>query len=197
VDTLAELEKRDDDEDARLEGESPLPDPRSHYPRWLTPENARIHLGNLGALHVTVPQESFYGGIWALRCMPVHHPDEYISLRHLDHRKREIEVGLVRSLEEWPKEVRDLVNDSLSRRYFVHTITSIDEIKLQNGILTFKVDTDLGPMEFLLRWRADRAEDYGTRGKLLHDTEENHYLIPDVRELSERDRRLFQKFIYW
>ena len=32
--------------------------------RFLTPENCRIHLGNLGALHVTVMNEGIYGGVY-------------------------------------------------------------------------------------------------------------------------------------
>jgi len=195
VDGLAALEDQDDD--TRLSDKGPLPDPRGFHPRWLTPENARIHLGNLGALHVTIPEEGFYGGIWALRCMPVHYPNQYISLRHLDHKKRELEVGLIRSLEEWPEDVQRLVNEALAKRYFVHTIESIDEIKARTGILEFKVQTDLGPMEFLLRYQMDRAQDYGTDGKILLDTEENRYLIPNLHKLSEKERRIFQRHIYW
>jgi len=195
VDSLAAMKEMDDD--VRLSAEGPLPDPRTHHPRWLKPENARIHLGNLGALHVTIPVEGFYGGIWALRCMPVRFPNEFISLRHLNHRKQEVEVGLIRSLEDWPEDVRRLVNEALAKRYFIHTITSIEEIKLRSGLLQFKVDTDLGPMEFLLRWQSDRAQDYGANGKILLDTEENRYLIPDLYKLSERERRMFQRYIYW
>ena len=35
------------------------------------------------------------------------------------------------------------------------------------------------------------------QGKLLLDIDENRYLIPQVEKLSERDRRLFTRFIYW
>ena len=48
-----------------------------------------------------------------------------------------------------------------------------------------------------LRKQADRAHDYGPRGKMLLDTDENRYLIPDVQALPERDRRLLLRHIYW
>jgi hypothetical protein len=48
-----------------------------------------------------------------------------------------------------------------------------------------------------MRWQVDRAHDYGLNGKMLIDTDENRYLIPDVRDLSENERRMFQRFIYW
>jgi len=31
----------------------------------------------------------------------------------------------------------------------------------------------------------------------LLDTDENRYLIPDLAQLPERDRTLFQRYIYW
>lgn len=176
---------------------APLPDPRSHHPRWLTPENARIHLGSLKALHVTMPQEHIYGGVYAVRCLPVRHPREYISLRFLDHDKREVEVGLLRQLDAWPRETQQLLEDSLRKRYFVHAIQAIHRIEQLGAYLSFAVDTDLGPMQFMLRWQSDRAQDYGAHGKMLLDTEENRYLIPDVNALPDADRALFQRFIYW
>jgi ABC-type transport system involved in Fe-S cluster assembly fused permease/ATPase subunit len=197
VDHLLEQEKLLKGEDTRLSEIGGLPDPRSHHPRWLAPDQGSIHLGNLGALHVTIPKEMIYGGVYAIRCMPVHFPSEYISLRYLDHEKREIEVGLLRNLKEWPEEARRLVNESLVKRYFVHTIQSITMIRSYSGYLNLKVETDLGPMDFMMRWQHDRAHDYGHRGKMLLDTDDNRYLIPDVSLLPPNEQKLFQRYIYW
>ena len=175
----------------------PLPDIRSHHPRWLTPETAFIHLGNLGALHVTIRDESIYGGIYTVRCLPVHYSWEYLSLRYLNEEKREVEVGLIRRLADWPEATQTLVRESLLKRYFVHTIRGIELIEIINGYLHFKVETDLGPKDFMLRWQSDRAHDYGANGKMLLDTEEQRYLIPDVNQLPPRDQGLFQRYVYW
>jgi hypothetical protein len=179
------------------EAAEPLPELKGHRPRWLTPENARIHLGELGALHVSIEGEASYGGAYAVRCMPVHFPTRYISLRCLDDDKREVEIGLARDLDEWPGEGRGLIQQSLSKRYFVHTIQSILDIKTYPGYLNFKVQTDLGPMDFMMRWQHDRAQDYGRGGKMLLDTDENRYLIPDVSALPDGERRMFMRNIYW
>ncbi len=186
-----------DNADTPLRSDGILPDITTHFPRWLTPENATIHLGNLGALHVTIREELPYGGIFALRCMPVRHPWEYISLRYLDHEKREVEIGLIRDLQDWPEAQRELVRTALLNRYFVHTIQCIQEILFFNGYLNFKVETDLGPMEFMMRWQGDRAQDYGPAGKMLLDTEENRFLIPDVQGLPDKERAIFTRYIYW
>lgn len=177
--------------------DGPLPDPRSHRCRWLTPDVARIHLGNLRTLHVTVREERIYGGVYAVRALPIRYPRKYISLRFVDYDKREVEVGLIRDLDEWPKEAQELVRQALLKRYFVHVIKAIRNIETFPGYFNFDVETDRGPMQFMMRWQSDRAQDYGPSGKMLLDTEENRYLIPDVNALPEEDRRLFLRHIYW
>lgn len=174
-----------------------LPPLRGHRTRWLEPEIARVHLGNHDALHVTVLNEGLYGGVFALRCFPVHYPHQYISLRYADSSGHEVEIGIIRDLESWPTEAQQLIEASLQKRYFVHTILSIDRIEAVNNYLNFSVETDLGPQRFTLRWQADRAYDYGVHGKMLLDTDENRFLIPDVRALPERERRLLLRYIYW
>lgn len=177
--------------------DSPLPNIHSHQPRWLDPEFCFIHLGNLRSLHLSVRDDDIYRGLFAVRCLPVHHPFRYISLRCFDEDKHEVEVILIRDLSQWPEQAQELIRQSLRKRYFVHTITSIKDIRTYNGYLNFIVDTDMGRMDFMLRWQHDRAHDYGVRGNMLLDTEDNRYLIPDVVELAPRQRNLFQRHIYW
>jgi hypothetical protein len=169
----------------------------SHHPRWLTPDTARIHLGTHNALHVTVTGDRIYGGAFAVRCRPVHQPRRFISLRYTDGAGHEREIGLIRDLDEWPEGGRQLIEASLSRRYFVHTIQAIHDVRLVNNYLNFDVDTDLGAQRFTMRWQHDRAQDHGSGGKMLLDTDENRYLVPDVQALPERQRHLFQRFVYW
>ncbi len=176
---------------------APLPDPRGHQCRWLTPDLARIHLGSLKTLHVTVREERIYGGVYAVRSLPVRYPREFISLRFVDHDKREVEVGLIRNLDQWPRETQELISESLLKRYFVHIIKAIHSIETFPGYFNFDVETDRGPIQFMMRWQSDRAQDYGPSGKMLLDSEENRYLIPDINALPDDDRRLFLRHIYW
>lgn len=169
----------------------------THHPRWLTPDLVKMHLDNRNALHLTVADERLYVGVYALSCLPVHYPREFISLRYVNTAGRDVEIGLVRNVDEWPRDQRELILDSLRRRYFVHTVKAIHHIEMVNNYLNFDVETDLGPQRFTLRWQGDRAQDYGKKGKMLLDTDENRYLIPDVEQLPARERRLFEQYIYW
>ena len=173
------------------------PGVRPFEPRWLTPQDARIDLCRHGALQVSIGGERTFGGVYAVRCFPVRYPRQYLSLRHLDEHKREVEVGLIRDLDQWPQDVQELIDQSLRNRFFVHTITAIRAIEQVQGYLNFDVETDLGPRRFVMRWQGDKAQDYGASGKMLMDTEENRYLIRDLDALTERDRGLFLRYIYW
>lgn len=174
-----------------------LPPIATFHPRWLTPDLVKLTLCRHGALHLMIEGERPYGGVFAVRCLPVRYPCQYLSLRHLDEHKREIEVGLIRDLSEWPQDVQDLIENSLRKRFFVHTIRTIHSIEHYQGYLTFDVETDLGPRQFIMRWQGDKAQDYGASGKMLLDTEEERYLVQETEALPERDRALFLRYIYW
>ena len=170
---------------------------KAHPPRWLTPDNAAIHLGNRGLLHVTVRNERIYGGAFAVRSIPVRFPRKYISLRWFNVENHEEEVGLIRDLDQWPDAARQLVSESLLKRYFVHTIQAIYSVRQVQNYLEFDTETDLGPMSFIMRYSSDSATSYGEGGKMLLDMEENRFLIPSMSDLPEPDRRLFERYIYW
>jgi ATP-binding cassette, subfamily B, bacterial len=164
--------------------------------RYLAPDTCRIHLGNLGALHVTMKDEGIYGGVYAAYAFPVAHPYGYISLIHT-HGEKDVEIGIIRDLAEFPKEAADLVRAALARRYFVHTITKLGEVSWKHGLIYFDVETDKGPVKFFMRWSQDRAVDYGKRGKVVIDLDNNRYLIPNLDALTPHERNAFQRYIYW
>jgi len=165
--------------------------------RFLMPDMCVIHLGSHGALHVTVKNERIYGGVFAAYAFPVAYPEGYISLIHSIGEGKDKEIGLIRDLNEWPKEQSDLVRAALKRRYFIHTIQRINHIGWKYGYISLDVETDKGPVSFMMSWQYDRAVDYGRGGKTLIDVDENRYLIPDVSKLSPREKSEFTRIIYW
>ena len=99
--------------------------------RYLTPDICTIHLGTFGALHVTVKNEAIYGGVYAAYAFPVAYSNEYISLLQRMPEGEDLEVGLIRNLDIFPKEQADLVRRALARRYFIHTVTRIHDVGLK------------------------------------------------------------------
>jgi ATP-binding cassette, subfamily B, bacterial len=166
--------------------------------RYLSPDMCRVHLGTHGALHVTVTNDRIYGGVFAAYAFPVAYPTGYISLIHsAGDDKEQIEIGIIRSLDAFPPEQADLIRSALKRRYFVHTILRIIHIGWKYGFVALDVQTDKGPASFLMNWSHDRAVDYGRRGKILIDVDDDRYLVPDLDTLTTKERAEFTRYIYW
>ncbi len=164
--------------------------------RWLTPDATRIEAGAHGMLRVE-RKGIAVGGIYAVRCMPVHHPEEYVSLRRAGAPAREAELGILRDLREWPEATRRAIGASIGKRYMLQTIRHLNNLDLEANHLEFDVETDLGPKKFTTRWHPENVQEYGARGRLITDSDQNLYLIPDVDAMDDRERRLLEKFIYW
>jgi ATP-binding cassette subfamily B protein len=199
VDTLVEQEKRERELTPATDGGgiSALPPIAGHRPRWLDPRSTEIALDGRGSLHVKIAGETDYAGVFTLRCMPVRFPGKYISLRWVIEDNREQEIGLIRDLAEWPEEAQRLIRASLSRRYLIHTVTAIDAISEEHNYLMIEAQTDLGPRKFTMKWSYDTAQDYGAKGKVLIDVDENRYVVLDTKALPEPGRADFERYIYW
>lgn len=169
---------------------------RAFMPRWLTPENCRVATGRRGALEVTHDGQ-VYRGVFAVNLFPASNPGDYISLRVWNRDGSEQEIGILRELGRWPGEAQQLVSDALSRRYYLQTITGIDAIRLELGHLSIAARTDHGPRRFTMRWSQSHVQDFGERGKVLLDLDDNRYLVPDAEALPPRERDLFQRYVYW
>ena len=80
---------------------------------------------------------------------------------------------------------------------FLQTIEGVDSMRLELGHLHCEVRTPHGPRRFTMRWSQSQVQDFGMRGKMLLDLDDNRYLVPDVETLSPRERELFQRYVYW
>jgi ABC-type multidrug transport system ATPase subunit len=177
--------------------EGALPPVGGHRVRWLDPSNAEIRRDARGALVVTAKGEAEHAGVFALRIIPVQHAERYISLRNYDAENREQEVGILRSLSDWPTETQGVLRAALARRYFVYIVTGIKRVEQFQNFLAFEIETDHGPKNFITRYAGATAIEFGTGGKMLIDVEDNRYLIPEVAALPLRDRMVFERYIYW
>ncbi len=166
-------------------------------PLWLEPDTAALREGRHGALEVELPDGTVHRSVFAVQCFPATRRDDFISLRSWDRDGHELELGIVRHLEKWSPRAQERVRAALARRYFLRRITAIEDIELDYGYLVFHVTTDQGPTRFTMRWTQSQAQDFGERGKVLLDTEDNRFLIPDTDDLPKRQRELLQRYVYW
>jgi hypothetical protein len=165
--------------------------------RRLTPANTTLFEGTFSMLHCAVKGEGLFRGVYAVRLFPVRYPTQFLSLRYTTEEEKDREIGVIEDLSAFPPEQRALVQRDLSTHYCERVIRRVHGVRTEYGLLFFRVETQRGEEEFIMPWRGDRAEDYGENGKVLLDSLDNRYIIPDTRELPPADFRRFKGVIYW
>jgi hypothetical protein len=179
---------------------------------WLNPGDAQIRAATRGGMEVEVGPPSRGGptevplgsrdlhvhrGVFAVNLFPATDPDDYISLRIWDRDGHEEEIGILRRINDWPREAQIMVRSALERRYWLQTITGVDHIEMELGHLTLNVRTLHGRRQFTMRWSQTQVQDFGENGKVLIDLDDNRYLVPDVEALPPKEQELFLRYVYW
>ena len=165
--------------------------------RRLSAATTKIFEGAFMLLHCAVQGDRVYRGVFAVMMFPIHFPDRYISLRYTDEKDKIQEIGIIEDLSTFPVETQQLLKRTLAKHYHEQIIQRIYEVHDEFNMLFFDVETQRGRMQFIMPWRHDRAEDFGTNGKVLLDVSENRFIIPDVMALAAQDQRRFTNYIYW
>jgi ATP-binding cassette, subfamily B, bacterial len=201
-----------------VSGQTVPSEPAAHSIVWLKPQTSTLSEGSRRELLVSVTppaalvvsnkQAVTGGGIefephslvhscFVVSTFPATHPEQYLSVRTWNSGGEEREVGIIEDLREWPSEIQKLVRDSLAKRYMFRKIEKIHKIESAHGYLEFDVETPQGREQFTMRWSQSQAQEFGTNGKLISDTEDNRYVIPNLDQLSPADRTRFQQHVYW
>jgi hypothetical protein len=167
------------------------------------PGDAEIRAAARGGVEVHIDEilrnssTAIHRGVFAVNLFPATNPNDYISLRIWNRDGAEQEIGILRRLDDWPIEAQIQVRAALERRYWLQTITGVDNIVMELGHLTLDVRTQHGPRRFTMRWTQSQVQDFGETGKVLIDLDENRYLVPDVEALPPKEQELFLRYVYW
>jgi ABC-type multidrug transport system fused ATPase/permease subunit len=180
---------------------------RSSVLRWLEPGDCEIRGATHGGVEVELSDRvvheydnqpnNIYRGVFAVNLFPATNPNDYVSLRIWDREGHEQEIGILRRLNDWPMDAQIMVRAALERRYWLQTVTGVDNIKMEMGHLTLNVRTLHGPRKFTMRWSQAQVQDFGETGKVLLDLDDNRYLVPDVDALPPKEQDLFLRYVYW
>lgn len=143
-----------------------------------------------GRLVLTTVEGAVHEGVAAVRAFPVQAPEDGIALVSGDGK----EVAWIDRIEDLPKETGDLVREELAGREFMPEISRIVDVSSFATPCTWKVETDRGDTEFVLRGEEDiRRLTVDTL--LISDIHGIHYLIRDVRELDKHGKKILDRFL--
>ena len=136
-------------------------------------------------LTLTLPDGRVLENLEPRRLFPISSENTYISLLNTD----EAEVALIRDLHALSADSQAAVNACFAEMYRIPHITKIIDINEKFGTLMWQVETDRGPVTFLIRGRYQTVKRLGKRFR-VRDNCDNRYEIPDYTALDKRSRRL-------
>ena len=166
----------------------------------ITPENAKFTRSRGGMISLNVQgengEESFERVI-VLRSFPVTAPDEFLSVREPDTRKkgRGAEVGMIRFLSDFDDETKKLINAELDLRYFTPVIQKILSVKDKFGYSYWEAETTAGKVSFVLNNPFSQIRVLEDNRIYISDMDGNSFMIPDPAALDRASYRRIEVYI--
>jgi len=166
----------------------------------LNPDNARFAPSKGGMISLTVQGENgeeFFERVIVLRSFPVTAPDEFLSVREPDTRKkgRGAEIGMIRYLSDFDEETKKLINAELDLRYFTPVIQKILSVKDKFGYSYWEVETTAGKVSFVLNNPFSQIRVLEDMRIYISDMDGNSFVIPDPTALDRASYRRIEVYI--
>ena len=181
------------------EGDLILQDRREPIP--LTPDNAVFAQSKGGLISLKLKQddgtEEFFERVVALRAFPISNPDEFISVREPDTKKKGKghEIGIIRRLADFDEQTVRLIKDELERRYFTPVIKKIYSVKEKFGYSYWDSDTSAGRVTFILTNPFSNIRVLEDGRIFIYDIDGNTFEIPDPKKLDPASYRKIEIYL--
>ena len=105
---------------------------------------------------------------------------------------KDMEFCLIENPDELDAESQNVLHASLESYYRVYSIRSVQAYRNEWRTSFWTVETDHGVREFVMRWELDSVLMPSENEILIIDIDGNRFYIPDVRELDEDSKRVFE-----
>lgn len=135
--------------------------------------------------------EEAYDRVWLHRSFPFDRPFEYISLQNKDQE----EIGLIRTLEVFPEDERELIKGELERKYFTPKVKKIITLKEARGFSFWKILTDAGELSFTVQDTSKSIAKIGRDRAFIFDISSNRYEIESLSGLDKKSARKLELYL--
>ncbi|GAA3400440.1 DUF1854 domain-containing protein [Paenibacillus hodogayensis] len=112
----------------------------------------------------------------------------YLSIRTFDNK----ELGMIRSLDDFPGETAELLEEQINIRYFCPEIIKVIKIKEEFGYSYWDTETTAGICRFTVRSGGGNAKLVGHNRLLVLDVDGNRFVIPDLERLTDKEYRMVE-----
>lgn len=112
----------------------------------------------------------------------------YVSVRTSDNK----EIGMIRSLDEFPAKTIKLLEEQIQIRYFAPEISKVVRIRDEFGYSYWEVETQAGYCRFTVRSGGGNVKLVTEVRVLVTDVDGNRFIIPELEALSEKEYRMVE-----
>ena len=162
----------------------------SHANEGASPGGLSFSRDAWGRLHLSDASGQLHANVTLTPLFPISDAHHWIAVCSAEGR----EIALISDPEELAPASRDIVNDELSRREFMPVICRILSVSGKSEPTEWSVETDRGPTKFVLK-TDENVRRLGDDKVAIIDANGVRYLIPDVRALDVRSRRVIEWYV--
>lgn len=159
--------------------------------RFLDPKIVKFTLENGGFLSMSIKPDETYTRVNLHRMFPFTVERGYISVRTVEGK----EIGVIKSIDDFPKETVKLIEIELERRYFTPVIEKINSIREEFGYYYWDTMTSAGPRRFTVRREAQSVITINNRRILIVDVDGNRFEIPDYKAVEPRYFKIIEALL--
>lgn len=131
------------------------------------------------------------GRVMFHKAFPFERPEEYISVQDEEGR----EYGIIRKLSDFDCKGREIIEGALKRKYFCPEIKKIHSLKEQFGYSLWRVDTDIGETEIVLKDTFGSILRVSETYLIITDVSGNRYSITDVSALDKKSYKKIELYL--
>lgn len=159
---------------------------------YLTEENATFSRTEGGFVKLEYDGKT-WERVQVIRLFPFTEPNQFISIRTVEERSKEI--GVIEDMSKLSKKTRVMLEEQLNLHYFTPIIEKIMDIKDEYGYAYFHVLTDRGECRFTINMGGNAVVRLSDSRLLITDLDENRFEIPDVFQLTQKEQRKLDLFL--
>ncbi|MEK3888822.1 DUF1854 domain-containing protein [Bacillus sp. FSL K6-3431] len=112
----------------------------------------------------------------------------FISVRTRENK----EIGIIKTLDEFPSGVISLLEEHIKLRYFAPEITNVIKIQEEFGYSYWETETSAGNCRFTVRMGRGNVTGVTASKVLITDIDGNRFIIEDLGALSDKEYKMVE-----
>jgi len=105
------------------------------------------------------------------------------------------EIGMIRRMSEFPREIQDLINEELRRRYFSPDLTKIFSVKEKFGYTYWDAETSAGHITFVMNNPFSNIRTLEDGRVFIADIDGNSFTVRDPSKLDPISYRKLEVYL--